>query len=218
MNRMACEAFLGKAYAHWFLAALTSSTTASLNPLGYVGIPLTQPGILVLLLGIILALTFWIIHTALGPQKYILFILLSVFTGSVFLGVFEYLGKKGLVVDVLITNCFIFLSMATLGFFDRQNAFPFWMYLVAAFTGQALGRGILSLAREKLKLQNQLGDINTQDLYLSILSTTLFAVYVAYDTSMLKRMARQCNDQADPIQGAMGMYIDILNLMRYGRV
>jgi FtsH-binding integral membrane protein len=215
---MACEAFLGKSYAHWFLAALTSSTTASLNPLGSLGVPLTHPGILVLFVGIILGLTYWIIYTPLGPQKYILFILLSVFTGSVFLGTFDYLGKKGLVVDILITNCFIFLAMASLGFLDTSNSFPFWMYLLSAFVGQGLGRLVLSLARKELKLEESLGTLNTQDLYISLFSTTAFALYVAYDTSMLKRMARVCSPQADPIQGAMGMYIDILNLIRYGRV
>lgn len=215
---MACEAFLGKAYAHWLLAAITSSTTASVNPLGLLGIPLVNLGTLIVLGISILAITYWIIYTPYGFRKYVLFLLLSIFTGSFFLSFFEYLGKKGLVVDILITNCFIFLSLATLGFIDRENAYPFWMYFLAAFVGQGLGRGFLSLARKELKLEEILGEINNQDLYISILSTTLFALYVAYDTSMLKRMARTCSAEADPIQGAMGLYIDILNLVRYGRL
>lgn len=214
---MECSSYLGWAYAHWMLSAITSASTASLNPLGRLGVPLSSWPVLLGLGLAILALTYEIIHRPIGPLKYMEFIGLSVLTGSLFVGAFELMGKKGLVVDVLITNVFIFFASMLLGFWDIHNEARLVPYIVAALVGQVAGQLSLYFARQRGDINETLGSLAPSDWGLSFLSTAGFALYVAYDTNMLKRMARKCESGdgrlADPIQGSMGMFVDILNLV-----
>ncbi len=211
----ACPNFLGWTYVHWLLAGIVSATTASLNPLGELGVNVENAWVVVGLAIAMLVLTLTIITIPLGIPKYILFLLLSVVTGTLLIGVFDRLDKKGLLVDVLITNCVIFIAMSAVGFYDNGNSVRFGAYLFAALLGLIVARIGLFIARSGTDSQKALGELNNVDFFLSVFSTLLFALYVAYDTSMLKRMARECaagKAKPDYINGAMGLYLDIVNL------
>jgi FtsH-binding integral membrane protein len=207
-----CPNFLGWTYVHWLLAGIVSATTASLNPLGELGIDVRSFVAQIVLGLLLLVVTFAILAVPVGPLKYLLFVLLSVITGTFLIGVFERLEKKGLLVDVLITNCVIFIAMSVVGFYDTDNVVKFGPYLFAALIGMLVARLGLFVARSGTDTEKALGTLKQVDLFLSLASTGLFAIYVAYDTSMLKRMARTCEGKPDYINGAMGLYLDIVNL------
>lgn len=211
----ACDNFLGWTYLHWLMAGIVSASTAALDPLGNLGIDAKQWWILLTLVVVQLVITYAIITMPLGPLKYVLFLLLSVITGSLLSGVFDLVEKKGILLDILITNCVIFIAMSAVGFYDNGNSVRFGTYLFAALIGLIVARIGLYIARVSASMDQMLGELKTADLLLSVFTTVLFALYVAYDTSMLKRMARACaagKEKPDYINGAMGLYLDIVNL------
>ena len=211
----ACENFLGWTYVHWLMAGIVSASTAAVDPLQRLNIDAKQWWVILTLVVAQLAITYAIVTMPLGPFKYVLFLFLSVITGSLLSGVFDLVEKKGVLLDVLITNVVIFITMSAVGFYDNGNSVGFGGYLFAALVGLIVGRIGLYIARSSSSASEMLGELKTVDLLLSVFTTGLFALYVAYDTSMLKRMARACaagKEKPDYINGAMGLYIDLMNL------
>lgn len=138
-----------------------------------------------------------------GPYKYFLFAAFAILIGQTLAPLVDRLQAKGTLREVLASVAGIFLAMTAVGFLDNQNILGFGGYLFAALVGLVVGRLIL--------LFTQFGDPNTDvrkaNSLLNLFATGLFAVYVAYDTQVLKQQKSK-----DYVNSSMGLFLDIINL------
>ena len=138
-----------------------------------------------------------------GPYKYFLFAAFAILIGQTLAPLVDMYQAKGTLREVLASVAGIFLAMTAVGFIDNQNILGFGGYLFAALIGLVVGRLIL--------LFTQFGDPNTDfakaNTLLNLFATALFAVYVAYDTQLLKQQRNK-----DYINSSMGLFLDIINL------
>jgi FtsH-binding integral membrane protein len=143
-----------------------------------------------------------------GVFKYAVAALFCVLLGQTLSVLVDRLQQKELLPQVLASVLGIFTAMTAVGFYDKQNLLGFGGYLLAALVGVVLGQlGLLAASgftvSEKTLLNVQSG--------ISIFATTLFSVYVAYDTQRLKRDAKS-KTKPDYIDASLGLYLDFINL------
>ena len=139
-----------------------------------------------------------------GPYKYFLFAAFAILIGQTLAPLVDIYQAKGTLREVLASVAGIFLAMTAVGFIDNQNILGFGGYLFAALIGLVVGRLIL--------LFTQFGgttDVTKANTLLNWFATALFAVYVAYDTQVLKQTQRKPYDY---VNSSMGLFLDIINL------
>jgi len=147
----------------------------------------------------IIALIFLIIPAKPGPYKYLLFAAFAILIGQTLAPLVDKYEAKGTLREVLFSVAGIFLAMTAIGFLDNQNILGFGSYLFAALLGLIVARVILLFT-----------DPNTStsaNKLVNWFATALFAVYVAYDTQVLKAERNK-----DYINSSMGLFLDIINL------
>lgn len=206
---MACPNFIAFTYLHLAAASVVSAFVARYDILGRVGIDMKKWYILLILLILSLALVTVLVYMKPGPLKYLVFAIFVFCIGTSFRDLAERLDQKDLLLDVLATVSTIFVAMTALGFYDKQNILGFSSYLFAGLVGLVLARlgvGVASF------MGAPTANVSGVNQVLSIFGSLLFSVYLAYDTQMLKRMAATCRGNPDYIQGALGLYLDIINL------
>jgi FtsH-binding integral membrane protein len=148
----------------------------------------------------IIAIIFLIIPAKPGPYKYLLFAAFAILIGQTLAPLVDRLQAKGTLREVLASVAGIFLAMTAVGFIDNQNILGFGPYLFAALVGLVLGRLLLFI-------QGSQADLTKANSLLNLFATGLFAVYVAYDTQLLKQQRNR-----DYINSSMGLFLDIINL------
>jgi modulator of FtsH protease len=149
----------------------------------------------------IIAIIFFIVPARPGPYKYLLFAAFAFLIGQTLAPLVDKLQAKGTLREVLASVAGIFLAMTAVGFLDNQNILGFGGYLFAALIGLVVGRLII--------LFTQFGgaDLTKANSLLNLFATGLFAVYVAYDTQILKQERNK-----DYVNASMGLFLDIINL------
>ncbi len=203
---MGCPNFIGLTYLHLAVAAISSAFVSRYDILGSIGIDAKKWYTLLALLILSVVLVSLLIFMKPGPLKYLVFALFVFCIGTSLRDVAARLEQKDLLLDVLATVSTIFVAMTALGFYDTNNLLGFGPYLFAGLVGLVLARlgvGVASFFGQQTTSANQL---------LSIFGSLLFSIYLAYDTQMLKRMAAACKGRPDYINGALGLYLDIVNL------
>ncbi len=157
-------------------------------------------------------LLFVVIAMAPGPLKLIAFVLFAVVIGQALSATVADAKLKGVLFDVLVTVITVAAVFTALAFFDTQNRFlGFGTYLFVALLGLVLARLVVVgfvIAGKGDAVEN-VSDI------LSWFASGLFAVYLAYDTQMMKKRIAYANSKGkkhDYVDYALGPYLDILNL------
>ena len=152
----------------------------------------------------IFVLIFLIIPARPGPYKYFLFALFAIIIGQTLAPLVDKLQARGTLREVLFSVAGIFLAMTAVGFLDNQNVLGFGPYLVAALLGLIVARLILLFTQVDPSI-----NVEKANSYLNLFATGLFAVYVAYDTQLLKEKQRKPYDY---VNASMGLFLDIINL------
>ena len=192
--------FIGYTYLH-LTGALAITSLSSENPLFKQSLlPLIAENILALII------LYLMMYNRPGPLKYILFVLFCLLIGQILSPGVKAAQKKGTLRTVLASVAGIFLAMTVLGFIDNQNMLGLGAYLFAALMGLILARFVLIAIN--ISEPTPLGLENTNNL-LSWASTTLFALFVAYDTQRLKEKQQKPYDY---INSSVGLFLDIINL------
>jgi FtsH-binding integral membrane protein len=165
--------------------------------------PVSIPGVTLIAAILTFVLIFLLGSAKAGPYKYFLFALLCVSIGQLISPSVKSLQASGQLREVLASVAGIFLAMTVVGFVDKQNFLGFGGYLVAALIGLLVARLLLIVA----KLGDPSSDVKKASTLLNWLGTGLFAVFVAYDTQLLKE--RRYRDYVD---ASLGLFLDIINL------
>lgn len=181
--------FIGMTYLH-LTGALALTAVSSEYPLS------TSPIVALIEFLVILGIIFIIIPLKPGSYKYLLFALFAILIGQTLAPVVDKFQAKGTLREVLFSVAGIFLAMTAVGFLDNQNILKFESYLFAALLGLIVARVIL-IGSTDFK--------NTR--LLNLAATVLFAIYVAYDTQILKKERSK-----DYVNASMGLFLDIINL------
>ena len=150
----------------------------------------------------IIAIIFLITPAKPGPYKYFLFAVFAILIGQSLAPLVDKLQAKGALREVLASVAGIFLAMTAVGFLDNQNILGFGTYLFAALLGLIVARIIL------LFTQTGDADFTKTNTLLNWFATALFAIYVAYDTQILKEQKKPY----DYVNSSMGLFLDIINL------
>ena len=183
--------FIGMTYLH-LTGALALTAVSSEYPLS------TSPIVALIELLVILGIIFIIIPLKPGPYKYVLFALFAILIGQTLAPVVDKFQAKGTLREVLFSVAGIFLAMTAVGFLDNQNILKFESYLFAALLGLIVARVVLIVIGST--------DFKNTRL-LNLAATVLFAIYVAYDTQILKKERSK-----DYVNASMGLFLDIINL------
>ena len=138
-----------------------------------------------------------------GPYKYFLFATFSILIGQLLAPQVKSLEAKGQLREVLASVAGIFLGMTVVGFVDKQNFLGFGGYLMAALIGLIVARLFLIV----VKLGDPTSDVSKTNTMLNWVGTGLFAVFVAYDTQVLKQRKNK-----DYVDASLNLFLDIINL------
>jgi len=161
------------------------------------------PGSTLIVAILIFVLIFLMEFARPGPYKYLLFAAFSILIGQILAPQVQSLEAKGQLREVLASVAGIFLAMTVIGFVDRQNFLGFGAYLMAALIGLIVARLLLLV----VKLGDPKADITKTNTVLNWVGTALFAVFVAYDTQVLKQRRN-----TDYVDASLGLFLDFINL------
>ena len=189
---------IGITYLH-LTGALAITAVSAENPL------FTSPLVSILTFLLTIGLIFLMAATRPGPYKYLLFALFSALIGQSLAPLVQRAEDKGVLREVLASVAGIFLAMSLVGFLDNQNFLGFGGYLFAALIGLIIARVVLIF----FNLSDPSPDVKKANTLLNWLGTALFAVFVAYDTQILKKRMRKPVDYVD---ASLGLFLDIINL------
>lgn len=195
---------LANVYAHLAGATILTGVAAR-----YPVLP--QKNLIVIVLEIIavIVISFTLLNISPGLFKYIVFALYIFLLGNLFAPLTQILNEKDLLAKVLAMTAGVFLGMTALAFAIPGRFLGFGPYLFAGLIGLLLGRVGVWIAGLADAPQKDLEKTNTILSYLAVL---LFAVFVAYDTQVLKTRMGNRLAKKDPINASVGLYLDILNL------
>jgi hypothetical protein len=189
---------IGITYLH-LTGALAITAVSAENPLS------TSPLLSFLSFLLTLGLIFLMAAARPGPYKYLLFALFSALIGQSLAPLVQRAEDKGVLREVLASVAGIFLAMSLVGFLDNQNFLGFGGYLLAALIGLIVARVVLIF----FNLGDPSPDVKKVNTLLNWVGTALFAVFVAYDTQILKKRMRKPVDYVD---ASLGLFLDIINL------
>ena len=209
MGTSPCDNFIGYTYLHLFGAGLLSVVAAHLDLVKKSG--LKTDGLLaeLVIFGLSIVFLFLTIIQRPGPYKYFTAGMFVILVGTALRATVDRFGAKRILTDVLLTVSSIFLAMTLLGFYDRQNVLGFGPYLFVALLGLVLGRAGVGIAMFVGAPEEKVTGWNW---VLSVGATLVFSLYLAFDTQMLKEMAKECDGKPDYIDGALSLYTDIVGL------
>jgi FtsH-binding integral membrane protein len=204
-----CDNFIGYTYLHLLAAGLLSAVSAKMDLVRKAGFNTENLLTDLFLFLVSLVLVVVIVLLPIGPLKYVLFGVFVIILGSALRAVANRYQAEGTLTDVLFTVSGIFLAMTAVGFYDQQNLLGYEIYLFAALIGLILGRLGVGVAMIVGAPEEKITGWN---LLFSVVATFVFSFYLAYDTQLLKEMAKECKGRPDYINGALSLYLDIVNL------
>lgn len=139
-----------------------------------------------------------------GISKYLVAIVLSLYLGMTMRPGIANMVEKDSLKRVLITTVAISLGMVALAFADTSGRF-LTFYPV-------LTMGLLVLAGVMLFFYFTEKE---RPKWIEPLGAGLFALFIAADTQLVRRHAKQCRAPADYIEESYGLFLDVLNLFSF---
>jgi FtsH-binding integral membrane protein len=171
-------------------------------------IPQTVVGV-VLEVIVLLGLTFVLIGMSPGPLKYVAFGVLVFVAGNLLSTLTQRLQGKGVLLKVLAMVAGVFLGMTALALALPGRFLGFGPFLFAGLLGLILARVGIWIAGLAEAPQEDLKQGSTALTYIGVV---LFALYVAFDTQVLRTRMGARLAKKDPIGATLSFYLDILNL------
>lgn len=163
----------------------------------------------VLSLVALLFLIFVLMKMAPSPLKYVVFGVFLILLGNTLAPLTQRLEDKEVLQNVLAMVAGVFLGMTALAVAVPGRFLGLGPYLLAGLVGLILARlglWIGGLAGAPLD------DLKKGSTVLSYLGVGLFALYIAYDTQVLKTRMGARLAKKDPIAATLDLYLDIVNL------
>jgi FtsH-binding integral membrane protein len=210
-----CQNYLGKTFAHTGTALAIAALSAETSDLGgqiFKGSPIIQ---LIANVVIAIALIFGVMKTTPGGvPKYLFFVAFAFWMGQSLKPLVERLQDKKQIQRILALTTGVFLGMAAIGFYDKQNLLGLGPYLFAALLG-------LILAQLGLAIFASPSDRAAAKDPIRFIGVALFAIYTAYDVQVVKEGKRGCRNSANrraqpdyPVE-SLGLFLDYINLFSY---
>jgi FtsH-binding integral membrane protein len=198
-----CPYFIGNTFAH-LVGGLLVTGISTENPIvdGIEKKPMTHLSLIIFTFFLLFAL----LYTENGPFKYFLFAMLCITFGQTLTGFTKRLQQENLLANTLIIVGTIFVSMATIGLFDKGNMLSWEVYLSAALFGLIIAMVVTSLLTKTKK------DADIVHLWISRIIVVLFTLYLGFDVEILKVNATLCKSKPDYINESLNIYLDVLNL------
>jgi len=144
--------------------------------------------------------------------KYICFVIFAIAMGQSVKPYVKKLEDNHRLVRVLTTIMGIFIGMTALGFYDNQNILGFGSYLFVGLLG------LLIVSITWFFVARTPDEYKQISYYIDLFGITLFTIYIAYDTQVIKENARSCESQMkrgivpDYPRDSIGFFLDIVNL------
>jgi len=212
-----CDHYFGKIFLH--LAGAIGISAASAE---YVDIGDKLYGNLSPLLKVLLnlAITLGLFHGVYqtqpnSPLKYGFFAALAFWFGQIAKPYVYYLKDNGNLTEVFLLTLGVFVGMAAIGFYDKDNILGFGPYLLAALVGlllAQLGLYIFASAEQKKKAFR----------YMQLISIALFALFTAFHIQVIRANRTACKNAIrdsrtvvpDYVKESLGLYFDFMSLFR----
>jgi FtsH-binding integral membrane protein len=192
--------FIGMTYLH-LTGALALTAVSSETPVSF-------PYVNIINTILVFVVLFLMMAARPGPYKYLLFALFCILFGQILSPVVQDLEARGQLREVIASVAGVFIAMTVVGFVDNQNFLGFGGYLLAALIGLIIARLALIVA----KLGDPSASVSKMNTLLNWVGTVLFAVFVAYDTQILKHKQKSRQRNPDYVDASLGLFLDIINL------
>lgn len=159
---------------------------------------------------LLIVLIFAMAYLQPGPMKWMLFLIFAIVFGQILHASVQDAKMRGVLSEVLTSVAGIVLAMTAVAFLDSKDRFlGFGTYLFAALVGLVIARftviGFGIAGADMLSL-------STASQALSWFSSGLFAVYLAYDTQLMRKRISKGKNNLDYVDMALGPFLDIVNL------
>ena len=199
---MACQGYVGYTYLHLFLATLSSVSAAQLNLVKEAGIDTSDLLTDVALLAACIGLLVLMYYMRPGPLKYVAFVLFIIVTSTLLRKTVERYSGNNILINVLMNLTSVYLAITLASLWNPG----FWGFLLAGMIGLLLSQ----LGYSAAVIIGAPGKADGINYWISLFGTGVFTVYLAYDTERVKEAALKCKGNPDYINGALGLYLNIV--------
>ena len=200
-----CSNFVIKTFAH--VAGLIGLTAVG-TQLPYMDALITksQESFLgkVLYVGILMGVFMYMLFLSPGIPKYVLAALIAAFFGMILRADISRLVDKDALKRVLVTTVAICIGMMALAAVDTSGRFLSFY--------PVLGMGLLTLVITQVFFYFTEKRVPK---WIESLGAGLFALFIAADTQMIRKHARECRKNPDYIGESYGLFLDLLNLFSF---
>jgi hypothetical protein len=199
---MGCQGYVGYTFLHLFLATLSSVSAAQLNLVKRTGIDTSDLLTVIALLAMCIFLLVLMYYMRPGPLKYIAFVVFIVVMSTLLRKIVERYNGNNILINVLMNLTSVYLAITLAAAWNPG----FWGFLLAGMIGLFLSQ----LGYTAAVIIGAPGKADGINYWISLFGTGIFTVYVAYDTKRVKEDALKCKGNPDYINGALGLYLNIL--------
>ena len=210
-----CQNYLGKTFAHTGAALAIAAASAEMSDIGsqlFKGSPIMN---LIANVLIAIALIYAMMKAVPGGiPKYLFFVAFAFWMGQSLKPLVDRLQDKKQIQRILVLTTGVFLGMAAIGFYDKQNLLGLGPYLFAALVGLVLAQIALAVFASPSTRASANDPIR-------FIGVALFAIYTAYDVQVIKEGKRGCRNSSNrraqpdyPVE-SLGLFLDYINLFSY---
>jgi FtsH-binding integral membrane protein len=156
----------------------------------------------------------WVIPSleANTPLKYMTATLFVYLIGQLS-GIFiQRLDEQNILARTLFLATGVFVGMVAMGIYDKNNLLGFGPYLFGALIGFIIAQTILFILTATTTIQKQ--EYFQGRKILSFFGVALFSLFAAYDTQVIKVLARKCKKRGDYINASLGLFMDFVSLFQ----
>ena len=148
-----------------------------------------------------------------SPLKYVAAISFAYIIGQLSGTLVQTLDEQNILARTLFLATGVFVGMVLVGLYDKNNMLGFGPYLFGALIGLIIAQIILFILTATTTIQKE--QYFEGRKLLSFFGVGLFSLFAAYDTQVIKVLARKCKKQGDYINASLGLFLDFLNLFQY---
>jgi FtsH-binding integral membrane protein len=211
-----CKHFIAKTFAHTAvgigIAAVSAEYPVLFNALEN---SLGSSGWAALLISIASFALIFVLPAlpANSPLKYVAAISFAYIIGQLSGTLVQTLDEQNILARTLFLATGVFVGMVLVGLYDKNNMLGFGPYLFGALIGLIIAQIILFILTATTTIQKE--QYFEGRKLLSFFGVGLFSLFAAYDTQVIKVLARKCKKRGDYINASLGLFLDFLNLFQY---